>query len=91
MDNRELVERLRTEAEPWSAAIHTGSGPRLGALLREAAAALESAEKDAARYRWLRARPYVDIAACWLVADDVDTPEKLDAAIDAALSAKGSS
>lgn len=43
--------------------------------------------EDAARYRWLRDQPHADIAACWLLPNDVDanSPEELDAAIDKAL------
>jgi hypothetical protein len=51
---------------------------------------------DAERYRWLRVQPYADIAACWYLpahclpenwdSSLFDTPEKRDAAIDAARS-----
>lgn len=45
----------------------------------------EADQRDAARYRWLRAQEHVDIAACWLVKGDADTPEQLDEAIDDAM------
>lgn len=42
-------------------------------------------EKDAARYQFVRAQRYIDIAACWLVSSDVQTPEDMDRAIDEAI------
>jgi hypothetical protein len=61
---------------------------RLTRALAAATERAEAAEKDAARYRWLRGQRDADIAACWYLPvhcepTSFDSPEKLDAAIDA--------
>lgn len=44
-------------------------------------------QRDAKRYRWLRAQENMDIAACWIVEVNKTLPmsEALDAAVDAAI------
>lgn len=45
-------------------------------------------DRDAERYKWIRAHSYADIAACWLVdVQEPYSPESLDTAIDAAIAA----
>lgn len=47
-------------------------------------------ERDAARYRWLREQPYIDIGMAWFVPmhkEEELTPEAMDVAIDSAMKA----
>jgi len=95
-----MSDTPRTDArweEEWAnKAKHKEASPAHGMfdlaaqLERELAAAqarLKEVEADAGRYKWVRSQKHIDIAACWLVAAKVpvpETPEELDAAIDAA-------
>jgi hypothetical protein len=59
------------------------------------ASELAELRRDAGRYRWLRVRKHMDIAACWFLpseppfgrANTPSTPTEIDAAIDAAMQA----
>lgn len=83
MSRPAIVERLLTHEVSMSAS------PSDIAQLR---AYIESLERDAARYRWLRERPeplgYMQTAIALgldLSRTSLDAPEKLDAALDAAI------
>jgi hypothetical protein len=56
--------------------------------LRDQLAALQAQGEDAKRYRWVRVQPNTDIGSAWILpvsAPVANTPEELDAAIDAAI------
>ncbi len=79
----------RDFVHPWQAlrdvlTIQSGSAQAATAVGAESTAALSrDVMRDAERYRWLRTRPYIDVASCWLVEGDVGTADQFDAAIDA--------
>ena len=83
-------KRVLDEATALGFVPEVYSGSQTGALLLEAAAALEAAREDAERYRWLRERAsklgvYSDVPADVLINGDwCDQPGQLDAAIDQA-------
>ena len=82
-------KRVLDEAKAMGFVPEVYSGSQTGALLREAAAALEAAREDAERYRWLRALDGAcDAAACVNFNMGFDWYEhhgaELDAAIDQA-------
>jgi hypothetical protein len=62
-------------------------GVTVGMVVQRAAPKPDDAV-DARRYRWLRLRKFAEIGMQWLLPDEarsVDTPEQIDAAIDAAM------
>lgn len=86
----ELNRRVTESAVPpfWMAGngVEIASLPLYASLPPAADAdAFERCAQDAKRYQWLRSQRHMDIAGCWLVDGPTDTPEELDAAIDAAL------
>lgn len=61
---------------------HMNEGPLLPPRSSDADA------RDAARYRWLRQQKNMDLAAIWVLpvnAPVTETPDEVDAAIDAAI------
>jgi hypothetical protein len=92
----DLIQRLRSVKWREAHIVHVG-------LIREAAVALEAAEKDAARYRWLRDNiTYTNIGSTSKCDGTLITPlsrrwyhdskhlgaNTIDAAIDAAMEAE---
>ena len=89
----DLIERLRSVEwdviddgdrmpdDPGVKCVFVDMRPaEFSALLTEAADALEAAREDAARYRWLRDREIPEWLDLWH-----QNPDRIDAAIDAAM------